>query len=517
VSEPSLPPRIRSDAFEFESGFAAGGVDASDTRVHLVPSALAHVPGSATDRETVRRGSRVRREYRRISVAMAITDALSVLVAFTVASVAHERVVTSPLDVWVMLLMSPLLVVGVFAVFRLYSVQRLTAAEEFRRILLGVTMIITTAVTFSFWTGSVFSRLWIASSWAVALLAVLLTRWSWRKVIGRGRERGRLALRTLIVGANAEAGRVVTEMRQRGLGFIPVGYVCADAWGRPTTDIPMIGHIDDLQPLIAEYGADCIFVASSAIRPEHMAQVSKAARRTGIEVRVTANVQEVLSTRVAAHPLGGLMAFALKPVRLTGFQALAKRSFDLGLTLVGSLLLLPVFAAIAAAVKLTSKGPVFFKQERVGYHGRPFKIMKFRTMVADAEDRLGDLLDLNEATGPLFKMKDDPRVTRVGRVLRKLSLDELPQLFNVIRGDMSLVGPRPPLPREVVQYEDWMMARLEVRPGITGLWQVSGRSELPFEDYVRLDLFYIENWSLAYDLFILAKTIPTLATARGAH
>ena len=143
--------------------------------------------------------------------------------------------------------------------------------------------------------------------------------------------------------------------------------------------------------------------------------------------------------------------------------------------------------------------------------------MKFRTMVVDAEDRLEDLLHMNEATGPLFKMKNDPRVTGVGRFLRKLSLDELPQLFNVIKGDMSLVGPRPPLPREVTQYEEWMMARLEVRPGITGLWQVSGRSELPFEDYVRLDLFYIENWSLAYDLFILAKTIPTLATARGAH
>ncbi len=517
MSEPNLPPGVWSDAFESEAGFSAGGADASEAVVHLVTPSSGPVPRSASDRETVRRGSRVRREYRKIAVAIGITDALSVLLAFAVASAVHDRVMTSPLNVWVMLLVSPLLVVAVFSAFRLYSVQRLTAAEEFRRLLLAVTMVITTAVTFSFWSGSVFSRLWIALSWMVAMMAVLIARWSWRKVIGRAREQGRLALRTLIVGANAEAGRVVTEMRQRGLGFIPLGYVCADAWGRPSTDIPMLGHIDDLQLLIAGHDADCIFVASSAIRPEHMAQVSKAARRTGIEVRVTANVQEVLSTRVAAHPLGGLMAFALKPVRLSGFQALAKRSFDLGLTVVGAIVLLPVLAVVAMAVKLTSKGPVFFRQERVGYHGRPFKIMKFRTMVADAEDRLGDLLDLNEATGPLFKMRDDPRVTGVGRVLRKLSLDELPQLFNVIRGDMSLVGPRPPLPREVARYEDWMMARLEVRPGITGLWQVSGRSELPFEDYVRLDLFYIENWSLAYDLFILAKTLPTLATTRGAH
>jgi exopolysaccharide biosynthesis polyprenyl glycosylphosphotransferase len=516
LSESSLPRSIGTDAFEFESGFAAGSVDTRE-RVHLISPQAREEAGTSPVVEAGRRGSRVRREYRKIAFAMAFSDVVSILLAFSLASVTHDRVITAPLDVWVLLVATPTLVIAVFSAFRLYSVQRLTAAEEFRRLLLGVTMIITTAVTFSFWTQATFSRLWIALSWVLGLALILITRWSWRKVVGHARERGRLALRTLIVGANAEAGRVVTEMRQRGLGFIPLGYVCADAWGRPTTDIPMIGHIDDLQPLIAEQDADCIFVASSAIRPEHMAQVSKAARRTGIEVRVTANVQEVLSTRVDAHPLGGLMAFALKPVRLSGFQALAKRSFDLVVTLVGSIVLLPVFGMIALAVKLTSKGPVFFKQERVGYHGRPFKIMKFRTMVVDAEDRLDDLLHMNEATGPLFKMKDDPRVTRVGKFLRKLSLDELPQLFDVIRGDMSLVGPRPPLPREVAQYEDWMMARLEVRPGITGLWQVSGRSELPFEDYVRLDLFYIENWSLAYDLFILAKTVPTLVTARGAH
>jgi exopolysaccharide biosynthesis polyprenyl glycosylphosphotransferase len=195
----------------------------------------------------------------------------------------------------------------------------------------------------------------------------------------------------------------------------------------------------------------------------------------------------------------------------------AKRTFDIvssGFTVV---LLSPVMTVIAVAVKLTSAGPILFRQERVGYHGRPFTVLKFRTMVADAEARLPDLIDLNEATGPLFKMEHDPRVTKVGRFLRKTSLDELPQLVNVLRGDMTVVGPRPPLPREVAQYEEWQMARLEVRPGITGLWQVSGRSELPFEDYVRLDLFYIENWSLAFDLFIIAKTLPTIVSRRGAH
>jgi exopolysaccharide biosynthesis polyprenyl glycosylphosphotransferase len=235
-----------------------------------------------------------------------------------------------------------------------------------------------------------------------------------------------------------------------------------------------------------------------------------------VEVRITANVQEILSTRVAAQPLGSLMAFSLKPVSLTGVQALAKRTFDIGLTAIGMVIGLPLFAAVALAVKLSSRGPVFFRQERVGYHGRPFTMLKFRTMVVDAEAMLDGLMEQNEATGPLFKIKGDPRVTPVGRFLRKWSLDELPQLWNVLVGDMSLVGPRPPLAREVAQYEDWMMSRLEVRPGLTGLWQVSGRSDLPFDDYVRLDLFYIENWSLAYDLFIIAKSVPMLVTGRGA-
>ncbi len=461
--------------------------------------------------------SRVRRDYLWLKAGMALTDAASVVAALAIAAAAHDAVTSDVLEVGWLLAVAPLLVVAIFSAFHLGSIQRMTAAEEFRRIFLGVTMVVTSIVTLSFWVEASFSRLWIGLSWAIAMVFVMASRYGWRRTVYIARGRGRLVQRTLVVGANAEAGRIVTEMLRDDLGFIPLGYVCADAWGRPTTDVPMLGHLDDLGALIAETDADCIFVASSAIRPEQMAQVNKAARRRGIEVRVTANVQEVLSTRVSAQPLGGLMAFSLRPVRLTGLQAVAKRTFDIVSSAGAILLLSPVMTLIAVAVKVSSGGPVFFRQERVGYHGRPFTVLKFRTMVADAENRLSELLDLNEATGPLFKMKHDPRVTRVGRFLRKTSLDELPQLVNVLRGDMTVVGPRPPLPREVAQYEEWQMARLEVRPGITGLWQVSGRSELPFEDYVRLDLFYIENWSLAFDLFIIAKTIPTMVSRRGAH
>jgi exopolysaccharide biosynthesis polyprenyl glycosylphosphotransferase len=190
---------------------------------------------------------------------------------------------------------------------------------------------------------------------------------------------------------------------------------------------------------------------------------------------------------------------------------------DLVLVGVGILAFAPVLCLIALAIKLDSPGPVFYRQRRVGKDGRFFRMLKFRSMVPDAERRLDTLRHHTEATGPLFKIREDPRVTRVGKVLRRWSLDELPQLLNVLRGEMSLVGPRPPLPSEVEAYEDWQLGRLRAVPGLTGLWQVSGRSEVPFHDMVRLDLHYIRNWSLGLDFEILLRTIPAVLTNRGAY
>jgi exopolysaccharide biosynthesis polyprenyl glycosylphosphotransferase len=220
---------------------------------------------------------------------------------------------------------------------------------------------------------------------------------------------------------------------------------------------------------------------------------------------------------VTVEPLDGLAVLSLRHNELSRQQTLLKRVFDVASA---SLLLIaaaPTIVMLAIIVRLTSRGPVIFRQTRTGEGGRPFTILKLRTMVVDAEDRLIDLRELNEADGLLFKMSHDPRITPVGRVLRRWGLDELPQLWNVLRGDMSLVGPRPPIPEETARYDEWIQGRLRVKPGITGLWQVNGRHALSFADYVRYDLFYVENWSLALDLFIVARTIPALLRRRGAY
>jgi exopolysaccharide biosynthesis polyprenyl glycosylphosphotransferase len=281
--------------------------------------------------------------------------------------------------------------------------------------------------------------------------------------------------------------------------------------------IPVLGTLAELGEILETSGAECVFVAASAVDADDMKSIARAVRLADVEVRITATLPEVLASRLTVQPLGGLTALSLQPVRLSGAQVIAKFTFDILLSGCLLLVLSPVLLAIAIAVKVTSPGPVLYRQVRIGLRGRPFTMLKFRTMRSGADRDVDTLRAEHRVHDVMFKMKDDPRVTRVGRFLRRFSLDELPQLFNVIRGDMSLVGPRPALPEEVAKYEDWHLDRLEVPPGITGLWQISGRADLSFDECVQLDLFYIENWSLTYELFILGKTIPVLLSQRGAY
>ena len=455
------------------------------------------------------------RQYRRVAVLIAVTDYLAILAAFLVADVIRFRFRATPFDFLAVIAVAPPAWLVIFGAFRLYSLQRFASAEEFRRVILAVTLGITAIAATSYWTKSEMSRVWIGLSWILALAFVLAVRRAWHHQIWRLRRKGRLTFRTLIVGTNDEAVHLADVMGRRKVGFEAIGFVSTGN-GRAEGSLPVVGDIPRLQETIRNSDAECVFVASSALRTDEMRVVTRSARLENVEVRVSANIPEMLSSRLAAQPLGGVMAFSVWPVRLSGFQAAAKRSFDLVLSSLTLVLTVPLWIPIALAVGLTSRGPVLYRQTRVGRRGRTFTLLKFRTMVTGADTMIDSLREHNEAKAPLFKIRNDARVTPAGRWLRRWSLDELPQLLNVVRGDMSIVGPRPPLPEEVAAYEEWHRDRLEVRPGITGLWQVSGRSDLSFDDYVRLDLFYIENWSLAYDLYLLAKTGPAVFSRKGA-
>jgi exopolysaccharide biosynthesis polyprenyl glycosylphosphotransferase len=322
----------------------------------------------------------------------------------------------------------------------------------------------------------------------------------------------------IIAGANPE-GRDIAAMLQAEpwLGYEVVGFVDDHAPPKqPVPGVPLLGGVAELPGILHEYPNASVIVAASAVESAVTNRLARDLLDQGVHVELSSTLRDISSQRLTVRPLGRFPIVYVEPVTRGGWRAWAKRTFDLigaGTLLV---LTLPIQCIVAIAVKLDSKGPVLFRQVRVGRDSEPFSVLKIRTMVVDAEARLAELRELNEADGPLFKMTDDPRITRVGRFLRVTSLDELPQLWNVMRGDMSLVGPRPALPHETEEWDALLTQRLRVKPGITGMWQVSGRSDTTFEDYTRLDLYYVDNWSLATDLAILAKTVPVVLLRKGA-
>jgi len=462
------------------------------------------------------------RRYLRLAMWIALTDVLAVEAAILLTRFLRYGLSAPGSGFLGILILAPFVWVPTFALFNLYSLSRLSPAEEFRRLFeaSGVAVAAKLVLTLLFIHGSIedaLSRGWLGLAWILSLLLVLITRQLWHKYMGRLRARGGLSYRTLIVGANEEALRIAHTLGPKPLGYQPVGVISTGFAKEQLDGLPVLGTVNDLQDVIESHGIECVFVASTAMDPSSLKRVTRTLRGHAVEVRVSANMSEILSSRLTVQPVGDLLALSLRPARLTGPQAVAKRTFDLLTAALTLVVLTPMWMTIAVLIRATSRGPVLYRQERVGKDGRSFTMFKFRTMIRGADLLLPQLLERNEFNGGvLFKLKNDPRVTRIGSWLRAWSLDELPQILNVIKGDMSWVGPRPALPNEVAAYEDWHRARLEVRPGITGLWQVGGRSELTFDDYVRLDLFYIENWSVIYDLFILGKTIPAVLMRKGA-
>jgi exopolysaccharide biosynthesis polyprenyl glycosylphosphotransferase len=287
--------------------------------------------------------------------------------------------------------------------------------------------------------------------------------------------------------------------------------------GALTTRVPLLGTVDDLPRLLEEQVIDEVIFCVPASELEKVSPAIAETELQGINSRLVADFVDLKIARTEVGYFNGvpMLTFATLPQRAS--DLLIKRILDVVLASVALVIASPLMVVTAVAIKLDSKGPVFFTQERVGQNGRRFSLYKFRTMESGSGDVPAHLRERNEMNGPVFKLRRDPRITGVGRVLRRWSVDELPQLWNVLRGDMSLVGPRPQLPNEVAEYERWQRRRLSMKPGVTGLWQASGRNEIDFEEWIRLDLQYIDNWSVKEDLRILARTLPAVISGRGAH
>lgn len=397
-------------------------------------------------------------------------------------------------------------------------------SDEYRAIVNGALRLFGLVAIVSYLLTADVSRGYILISFPLGVIALIVSRWLWRRWLMRQRKTGRMVSRVLLVGDTAANLRILAELsRQPEAGYTVVG-ICSssevegEALG--ATDVPVLGGLDDLAHVLDQTNADTVLVSSeSGLPADRVRELSWQLEAGQQHLIMAPNLTDIGGPRIHMRPVAGLPLMHVETPKYTGPQVVAKRAFDM----IGSgfliLLLSPVLITIAVLVKATSRGPILYGQERIGMNGVPFKMMKFRSMVVGADAQLAQLLaEQGRADSPLFKVENDPRITKVGRVLRKFSLDELPQLFNVFLGSMSLVGPRPQREGEVALYDDAAQRRLIVKPGMSGLWQVSGRSALSWEDAIRLDLYYVENWSLTGDLNILFRTFKAVfAPGETAH
>ena len=367
------------------------------------------------------------------------------------------------------------------------------------------------------------ARGYILIAFPLGVVTLIFSRWIWRQWLAIERKRGNYSSTVLLVGSSSSAIHISRELaRQPQAGYRVVG-ACVYEQVPPGllegTDVPVLGSFDDVHCALETTGADTVVITSSQnLPPERVRRLSWSLEPGRQHLVVAPNLIDVGGPRIHTRPVSGLPLIHVETPTYDGRKRFTKRLFDILVSSVLIVILSPFLAFIAVLVKASSPGSVLFRQERVGVNGVRFRMLKFRSMVDDAEQRLAPLQGSRDAGNAiLFKLKDDPRVTPIGRFLRRFSLDELPQLFNVVRGQMSVVGPRPPLADEVDRYESDVHRRFLVKPGVTGLWQVSGRSNLSWEDSVRLDLYYVENWSLVSDVLILARTARAVLTRDGAY
>jgi exopolysaccharide biosynthesis polyprenyl glycosylphosphotransferase len=394
-----------------------------------------------------------------------------------------------------------------------------TGSDEFRKVLnVGVSLIAALAIL-SYVVKTDLSRAYLVIAMPGVTALDLVARYILRKRLHKLRSDGRCMSTVVAVGHEPAVADLITELRRdKHHGLRVVAACVAKTAGEEVAGIPVIGGLDDVTTAVRRCGADTVAVLSCPeIDGIKLRSLAWELEKTGTDLCVAPSLLDVAGPRTTVRPAAGLTLLHVDHPQISGPRQVMKGLFDRCVAGAALVLLSPLMFTLAIAIRLTDSGPAFFTQTRVGKDGQPFKIYKFRTMVVDAERLRSELMASNGHDGVLFKLRRDPRVTAIGARLRRWSIDELPQLVNVFRGDMSLVGPRPALPDEAARYADHVRRRLVVKPGLTGLWQVSGRSDLSWEESVRLDLRYVENWSFALDLQILWKTISVIFRGSGAY
>jgi exopolysaccharide biosynthesis polyprenyl glycosylphosphotransferase len=472
---------------------------------------------SRHERPTVRHISAWEREYlRRAALADLGCAVIGVFMAVQLRFGDHVTAIYVALS-----LALPVLWVAALGLAGGYDVRFIgTGSDEYRKVLNAGVGLTAAVAIFSYVVNVELSRSYLLISLPSLTLFDLVARYGMRKHLHHLRLTGRCMLSVVAVGHELAVADLITELRrERYHGLTVVGACVAQPSGcGEVAGVPVYGGLDDITAAVRDCGADTVAVlACPEMDGLKLRVLAWELEKTGTDLCVSPALLDVAGPRTTVRPTAGLTLLHVDHPQLGGFRVLFKGLFDrcaAALVLIG---LAPLLAVVGLMIRLSDGGPALFTQVRVGKDGRVFRIFKFRTMVVDAELRKTQLLADNDNDGVLFKLRKDPRVTSMGAHLRRWSIDELPQLVNVFLGDMSLVGPRPAIPAEVSEYPDYVRRRLVVKPGLTGLWQVNGRSDLSWEESVRLDLRYVENWSFALDVQILWKTVYALLWGRGAY
>ena len=464
-------------------------------------------------------------------IGLIVTDILMVLFGFWLAYFFRFEVDLNwyfqpeivPLDFYrqITFFLAPIWLI-ILALFGLYHFKHLFAGmREYALVFNACTFGMMLLILYIFFVEENIARGWVLLSWLFVSFTVLLGRFGFRRLVQYMRSQGRFLTAVLVVGANEEGRAIVEQLKTNPKAGIWLAGILDDnlePGSELTPGIPVLGSIDSIERIVRNHGIQEIIIVSTALPREKLIQLFEVfGVSDDLTIRLSSGLYELLTTSVEVQEIGNVPLLSINKVRLTGADVALKAMLDLIIAGLVLLLSWPLMVIIAIAIKFNSPGPIFYRRRVVGVGGKPFYAFKFRTMYVDADERLARDPELRHQFEKNFKLKDDPRITRVGQFLRRTSLDELPQLFNVLLRQMSLVGPRMITQDELVRYGKWRMNLSTVKPGITGLWQVSGRSDVSYEERVMLDMYYIRNYSIWLDLHLLYQTVPAVLKSRGAY